>query len=141
MNLWTIKQKLLDIRTQNSQQDRLHIVDGFPIPVSHFKRARGCKRFKGEANYGYCASKDETYFVFKGHIIVNYDGEISGLAMTPANTSEREMMLPLSKNIRGLLLGDKGYLGEGLKETLAAEDIILETPVRTPMCQPANEQL
>ena len=99
MNLWAIKQKLLDTMTQKSQQDKLHIVDGFPIPVSHFKRARGCKRFKGDANYGYCASKDETYFGFKGHIIVNYDGEISGLVITPANTSERETLcvnLPMS---------------------------------------------
>ena len=43
------------------------------------------------------------------------------------------MVLPLLKNITGLLLGDKGYLGEGLKETLAAEDILLETPIRNNM--------
>lgn len=100
---------------ESPRQDILHIIDGFPFPVSHFKRAPSCQRFKGEASYGYCASKNEHYYGFKGHLIVNMEGVIAGLALTPAHISERALALPLSEGVHGLLLGDKGYPGKDLK--------------------------
>jgi hypothetical protein len=39
--------------------DSLHISDGFPVPVCHFRRANFSQVFSGEATYGYCASKGE----------------------------------------------------------------------------------
>ncbi|NYZ69882.1 hypothetical protein H0A36_28110, partial [Endozoicomonas sp. SM1973] len=58
-NLWAIKQQLQKQVTAElgTINDPIHVVDGFPLPVSHFKRARNCRRFKEEAEYGYCASK------------------------------------------------------------------------------------
>jgi hypothetical protein len=29
--------------------------------------------FKGEAAFGFCAAKDEHYYGFKGHVIINLD--------------------------------------------------------------------
>ena len=37
---------------------------GFPMPLCHYQRAKGCRLFIGEANFGYCASKDEKYYGF-----------------------------------------------------------------------------
>ena len=67
-----------------------HIVDGFPITTAHFKRAKKSQNFKGEAGYGYCASKSETYYGFKGHLLVNGQGNITNFTFTEAAGNEKE---------------------------------------------------
>lgn len=86
-HLWWMKQQL-QCHIANGLgafDDRLHIADGFPIPLCHFKRAGSSRLFKGEATYGYCASKDEKYYGFKGNIVINSHGIISAMTVTPAN--------------------------------------------------------
>jgi hypothetical protein len=61
-NLWYLKQQIQqEIATAlGAFSDSLHLSDGFPMPVCHFKRALGSAIFANEAAYGYCASKSET---------------------------------------------------------------------------------
>ena len=47
---------------------KTHWLDGFPMPVCEFKRAYFSRVFKGTAAYGYCASKEEKYYGFKGNV-------------------------------------------------------------------------
>ena len=44
------------------------------MPVCYFKRANCSQVFAGEAAYGYCASKGETYNCFTTNILDNVDG-------------------------------------------------------------------
>lgn len=132
-NLWAVKQKMQEKRMPSSKQDSVHIVDGFPIEISHFKRAKSCRRFKGEASYGYCASKEETYYGFKGHLLVNLEGEISGFTLSEAKGSEREAVWELTDGVLGLLLGDKGYIGADFKAELKKQGLELETPAKSNM--------
>ena len=79
-NLWQIKQR---IQTEISNKlagnaDRLPMADGFPIPICQFKRAYFSRIFKDSAAYGYCASKDEMYYGFKGNVAINSEGAITG---------------------------------------------------------------
>jgi hypothetical protein len=78
-----------------------HIVDGFPITTAHFKRAKKRQNFKAEAGYGYCycASKSQTYCGFKGHLLVNSQGNITSFTFTEAAGSEREAVWELTKGI------------------------------------------
>ena len=139
--LWAIKQCLQETLLAPSRGKPVHIVDGFPIPISHFKRARNCQRFKGEASYGYCASKEERYYGFKGHILIEENGSISGFTLTGAHESEREAVWELVAGIQGMLLGDKGYLGEEFKQELSRYGLHLETPVRYNMQDPMSPTL
>ncbi|MCV6638603.1 IS982 family transposase [Candidatus Albibeggiatoa sp. nov. NOAA] len=111
---------------------RVYLIDGFPLPVSHFKRAASCKLFQGLASYGYCASKSEYYFGCKGHLLLDARGIIVGFSLTPAHESEHETVWELLEGIQGaLLLGDKGYLGHSFKQQLfSLQGIELQTPVR-----------
>ncbi|MBU2707065.1 hypothetical protein KCM76_13805 [Zooshikella marina] len=61
--MWAIKQQLQKQETTElvTINAPIYIVDGFPLPVSHFKRAKIVVVYKEEAEYGYCASKEETY--------------------------------------------------------------------------------
>nr|WP_041766510.1 hypothetical protein [Psychromonas ingrahamii] len=42
------------------------IVDAFPMSTAHFKVENKNNNFKGEAGYGFYASKSETYMDLKG---------------------------------------------------------------------------
>ena len=135
-NLWAVKQEIQGRLSQmlGAMQDPVHLVDGFPIPVCLFKRANYSRCFKGEANYGYCASKDEKYYGFHGHIVIDFNGIISGFTVTLANSDEREAFWEMASPIKGLLLGDKGYISQSFKEDLMNEEgIQLETPFRKNM--------
>jgi len=93
-NLWGIKQEIQAAfaRQSGALSDRLHIADGLPIAVCHFKRAGFSSVFKGTAAYGYCASKSETYYGFKGNLVISSEGIITGITVTPANIDERESL-------------------------------------------------
>ena len=48
-----------------SYSNNIRVIDSMPIPVCEFGRAHFSKCFKGEASYGVCPSKKQTYFGFK----------------------------------------------------------------------------
>ena len=104
-----------------------------PIPLCCFTRANGCRLFRGESDYGYCAAKDTVYYRFRGHLVVSAMGVITGFTLTPANGSEREAVWDVIRGIRGLLIGDKGYISGELGEQLKGCDINLQTPLRSNM--------
>ncbi len=91
-NLWIIKQRIqASFAAQSGAlSDKLHMADGLPMPICHFKRAGFSSIFKGIASYGYCASKSETYYGFKGNLAIGSDGMITGITVTPANIDEGE---------------------------------------------------
>ncbi len=101
-----------------------------PIPLCCFTRAHGCRLFEAESDYGYCAAKDSVYYGFRGHLVVSGMGVITGFTLTPANGSEREATWDVIRGIRGLLIGDKGYISGELGEQLQGCDINLQTPLR-----------
>jgi hypothetical protein len=135
-NLWFVKQLLHQkLASQlGAYADSIHMIDGFPVPICRFARAKRCKQFRDIAAYGHCASKDETYKGFHGHVIVDYSGTITGLILTAANQDERVAMLDLVDSIHGLLIGDKGYISQEVKVYLQDHfNIDLETPLRSNM--------
>jgi hypothetical protein len=71
--------------------DLLHLSDGFPMPDCHFKRAYFSCIFADETEYGYCASKGETYYGFKGNILINSEGVITG-SQQPQQTLTNEIL-------------------------------------------------
>ncbi len=134
-NLWHVKQ-LLQKKLSTAcggNSDCLHIVDGLPMKVCTFGHAYNCQNFRGEARYGYCAAKDELYYGFKGHIVINSDGVICGSDVTAANIDERDVVQSISNGIHGLMLGDKGYIRPILTEEMKEEGLNLLTPVRSNM--------
>ena len=134
-NLWFVTQKLQKqlLQKLGADIDDLHMCDGFPIPICHFKRAGFCRKFKGDASYGYCASKEETYYGFKGNMIISGLGVITGITATAANVDERDSLYEIIHNIKGLLIGDKGLMRPSLKENLLKEGVNLQTPLRNNM--------
>ena len=114
-------------------RDDIHITDGVPLPVCHLARASRSKLFQGEAAFGFCAAKDEHYYGFKGHVIIDLSQRVVGFTLTPANIDERDVLDNLKGILSGLLIGDKGLLSKPKQADLATAGIDLQTPLRDNM--------
>lgn len=132
-NLLPVMQEILQKCFDTTRNTILHMQDGVPMPITHYARSSRDKCFKSEAAYGYCASKDEHYYGFMGHVRIHFDGALSGFMLTPANGSERDAMLEMSDGISGLMLADKGFISARLQAQLAEQNIELQTPFRKNM--------
>ncbi|WP_008318896.1 IS982 family transposase [Leptolyngbya sp. PCC 6406] len=134
-NLWRYKQLLHQQLLQElaAQQGDLYRIDGFPIPVCGFKRAPQAKVFEGLASFGSSATKLGTFYGFRGHLLINAQGIILGLEVTPAHVDERDVVPELVVGLQGLLLGDKGYIRQHLTTDLAVQGLTLLTPLRANM--------
>jgi hypothetical protein len=135
-NLWRMKQEIQKALAERmgAFADLLHISDGFPVPVCHFRRANFSKIFSGEATYGYCASKGERYYGFKGNLLINSDGVITGITLSQAHIDERESLWDLVDRVQGMIIADKGLIGSEYQNELREHaGIDLQTAVRSNM--------
>lgn len=138
-HLWSIKKSLQEeiAKTLQAYRDTIHIIDGFPIPICLFARAKRGKLFRDSAAFGYCAAKKQAYCGFHGHLVISFTGVITALTVTAANCDEREAIFEVIEHIHGLLIGDKGYISQDLQASLLAQyGIDLQTPLRTNMTDP-----
>jgi len=133
-NLEPVKQ--LIFKRLFAPQDDVHITDGVPMPICHLARASRSKLFKGEAAFGFCAAKDEYYYGFKGHVIINLKQQVVGFTLAPANIDERDVLDNMRGVLSGLLIGDKGLLSKTKQAELAEVGIDLQTPLRDTMDDP-----
>ena len=102
--------------------NNIRVIDSMPIPVCEFGRAHFSKCFKGEASYGICASKKETYFGFKFHALTTVDGFLTDYVITPANIDDRNAVWDLCDKYRSIsIIGDKGYINKRLTPELKNE--------------------
>lgn len=108
-------------------------VDSTTIDVCHNRRIHQHKVFKGIAQRG--KSSTGWFYGFKLHLLVNEFGEIVNFAFTPGNTDDRneKLMLKLTKEISGKLIGDKGYLSQKLFDLLWKNGIQLITKIKKNM--------
>jgi hypothetical protein len=78
------------LNQKSSMHAQRYIVNGFPITTAHFELTNKSNHFKGEVGYGFCASKSEIYYGFKGHLLIDDKGNIANFTLTQASGSERE---------------------------------------------------
>lgn len=117
----------------------LYIIDGVPMPLCRRARAYRCRSLKGEAAYGYCAAKDEHYYGLRGHPVIDDRHRIVHCTFTPANADERGVLDNLRGFLRGMLIGDKGFLSQAWQESLRGDGIDLQTPSRKNMTETRPE--
>ena len=142
-NLWSVTQRVQKelAKQLGAFSDLLHLSDGFPMPACHFKRAYFSRIFSGKADYGYCASKGETYYGFKGNLLINSEGVITEITATAANIDERDSLWDLIGEIHGMLIADKGLIGADYQNELRQfAQIDLHTAVRSNMKETRSEK-
>ena len=107
------------------------IIDSTKLVVCHNLRIKRNRVFKGFAGRG--KSSTGWFYGFKVHLIINNLGEIINLKITSGNVHDVAVLESLTKELKGILLGDKGYLSKVKTEALAARGLKLLTPSRKNM--------
>lgn len=64
------------------------------------------------ATFGH--SSQGTFFGLKLHLISDLQRQVLNIRITTGNVDDREVVLPMSKEIWGILIGDAGYVSDKL---------------------------
>ncbi len=121
-NLWQVKAAIQQRLTIVSGQaaDRVQIIDTLPLPVCQYTRSRRDRCLKPEADYGYCAAKDEKYYGFKLGLRISQVGMITHFPLLPARPHDIQLLDELVEGFQGWVPADKGFIDQ-FRQTLLAE--------------------
>ena len=72
-------------------------------------------------------------FMVLNYLVINNLGEIINLKLTSGNVHDVAILESLTQELKGILLGDKGYLSKAKAEALAARGLKILTPSRRNM--------
>ncbi len=117
--------------TLKGQYSGISIADSTPIAVCDNLRISRHRVFDGLAARG--KSSTGWFFGFKLHAIINHQGELLSIRLTPGNVDDRKPLPELAQSLFGTLYADKGYLSKKLSQTLKELGIDLITKVRRNM--------
>jgi hypothetical protein len=108
---------LMKINRNNSHPVK-HL-DSTDIPVCLFKNASNHKTMKGLAEFG--RSSKGIFYGLKMHLVTDLRRKILRVKFTAGNVDDREMVIPLSKDLLGIFIADAGYISKKLAEEFYRE--------------------
>lgn len=122
-----IRRLLLDLL--HATEDRQCVLDSLPVPVMAFHLVPGSVAKGGwqahGATYGRVASKKQTIFGYKLHLLITVDGIILDFVLAPAHASDLDIGEQLLEEHSDLdALGDKGYISECVQHRLWVQNRI-----------------
>ena len=116
---------------RKGQVSGISFIDTTKIAVCHPKRIKRHKVFQDIAQLG--QGSMGWFFGFKLHLVINDQGELLALAITPGNVDDRVPVPELVKSLFGKLFADKGYISQELFDKLFLDDVQLITHLRKNM--------
>jgi transposase len=119
------------LQTRRGQPTGIQFIDSLPIRVCHNRRISSHKVFAGLAQRG--KGSMGWFYGFKLHLVINEQGEVLGLRLTPGNTDDRRPVAKLVRQRWGKLFGDRGYLSQELFEQLWKQGLQLITKLKRNM--------
>src|SRR3954466_13168586 len=118
-------------QTRQGQPTGIQFIDSLPIRVCHNRRIHSHRVFAGLAQRG--KGSMGWFYGFKLHLVINEQGEVLGLSLTPGNTDDRRPVARLVRQLWGKLFGDRGYISQELFEELWAQGLQLITKLKKRM--------
>lgn len=111
--------------------DGISIADSTALAVCDNRRIHSHRVFEGYAERG--KTSTGWFFGFKLHLIINSQGELVCIKLTPGNTDDRRPLPEMCEGLFGQLFADKGYVAKWLTEALAEQGIQLITKLKKNM--------
>lgn len=122
---------LLEINRSGSD-GRIKVIDSMPLKVCNNKRIFNYKvtelADRGISSMGW-------FYGFKLHAVVDKSGKLLSIKITPGNVSDKNhrLVMQLFKGLRGLAIGDGGYLSKPLAQKLLNQGVLFITGLRKTM--------
>jgi transposase len=107
--------------TRQGQSTGIPFIDSLPIRVCHHRRIGSHKVFAGLAQRG--KGRRGWFYGFKRHLIINEQGELLGLTLTPGHVDDRRPVRKLVRPLWGKRFGDRGSISQELFEQLWTEGV------------------
>lgn len=108
-----------------------YFIDSTAVAVCKNKRIFSHKVFKDLAKRG--KSTMGWFFGFKLHLVCNQQGAPIDFRLTPGNQDDRKAGEKIMKGLRGVIVGDKGYISKELFKKLFGSGLRLVTSIRKTM--------
>jgi hypothetical protein len=102
------------LQTRRGSCTGLQFIDSLPIRVCHNRRIHSHKVFTGLAQRG--KSSMGWFYGFKLPLVINEQGEVLAITLTPGQVDDRQPVPPLVRTLWGKLFGDRGYISQKLFE-------------------------
>nr|WP_242036528.1 IS982 family transposase [Leptolyngbya sp. FACHB-321] len=96
----------------------INFLDSTSLKVCHNRRIHCYRVFQGLAARG--KTSVDWFFGFKLHLVVNDQGELLNIRLTPGNTDDRKSVSDLLKTLFGKVFADRGCVSQALFEHLLA---------------------
>jgi hypothetical protein len=130
-NLWVVKERLWGLLRERVRHDPLlSVVDSVPVPVCRYGRSQSCRRFRGEAAYGYDQGSKTTFYGFRIHLRTCWPGVLAEVQVAAANASDLALAPEVVTGAAGVVLGDRNYWAPLLRDELHHDGIELLAPYR-----------
>ena len=113
----------LYLRVRFGQRTGVALIDSTPLSVCHNRRIGRRRVFAEVAGRG--KSSMGWFYGFKLHLIVNDQGELLAIQLTPGNSDDRKPVPQMTKRLWGKPVGDRGYLCQALFEQLLVRGLQL----------------
>lgn len=94
----------------------ISFVDATKIQVCHNRRISSHRVFDNLAARG--KTSVDWFFGFKLHLVVNEEGELLNVHLTPGNVDDRKPVNKLLQSLFGKVFADRGYVSQSLGEEL-----------------------
>lgn len=112
------------------------LIDSLPIPACRFGRAPYCKRYYGQADFGYSYADRHVFYGFRLHLRASWDGVILAARLAPARASEPAVAPELDPPPGSVGVGDRGYWDPALFELWAWLLVRFHAPYRSKRADP-----
>ena len=123
---------LLKFFMLNLEQTGIYYIDSTSLKVCKSKRISSHKTFKGISKTG--KTSIGWFHGFKLRMVINQKGEIMNIAFTSGNINDRAPLKNILNHLKGLVFGDKGYLGNDLfQDFFCNNNIKIITPIKKGM--------
>lgn len=109
----------LIMKMNRGNQHPIKHIDSTDIPVCLFKNANGHQTMRAFAAFG--RSSKGIFFGLKLHIITDLQRKLLKIRFTAGDVGDREVVIPMTDEIGGILVADAGYISQKLARAFYQE--------------------